>query len=433
MKRFWRILKYLGLALLAIVGISLTWLAVANARASARLEQKLAELRATGEPLSLADLARKPIPPEDNAATYLRRAKNDVQAIQLEVTAADEACSAAEQKAFEEGHLSPAMVKAIRAAFESYPHAMPLLEKASECADFDPQLNFNTDLVDVFVADMLPHMQDSRSDMRVLNYRALLLLADGQREEALRTSLIMFRLCRHFDRNPTLVGYLVAVACRGVSIFATDLILRSGPLPDSAYAALEAELARQDMAKLYRLALITERAHGLQSFREIGISPAGYMMLPMGKNDQCDYLEYMDVVIQGASRPYSDPRVQDDARRILDRAGVLTRAMEPGIQATQDAHCRGQAQMRCLRVLNALARRDRSGENREPKLTDLGLPPEAITDPFNGKPLHLKKLPDGWLIYSVGKNLKDDGGTLTDEREDVGLGPPLDKSCRSRN
>jgi len=35
----------------------------------------------------------------------------------------------------------------------------------------------------------------------------------------------------------------------------------------------------------------------------------------------------------------------------------------------------------------------------------------------------LKKLSDGWLIYAVGKNLKDDGGKLAD-LEDVGLGPP---------
>ena len=40
-----------------------------------RLEGQLAAIRAAGEPLTLADLARKPIPPEQNAATYLRRAE----------------------------------------------------------------------------------------------------------------------------------------------------------------------------------------------------------------------------------------------------------------------------------------------------------------------------------------------------------------------
>ena len=50
------------------------------------------------------------------------------------------------------------------------------------------------------------------------------------------------------------------------------------------------------------------------------------------------------------------------------------------------------------------------------------LPADATIDPFNGAPLHLAKLSEGWLIYSVGANLKDDGGDLVDKK-DVGLGP----------
>jgi len=34
----------------------------------------------------------------------------------------------------------------------------------------------------------------------------------------------------------------------------------------------------------------------------------------------------------------------------------------------------------------------------------------------------MKKVPEGWVIYSVGKNLKDDGGQVADQA-DAGLGP----------
>ena len=34
----------------------------------------------------------------------------------------------------------------------------------------------------------------------------------------------------------------------------------------------------------------------------------------------------------------------------------------------------------------------------------------------------MKKLAEGWVIYSVGRNLKDDGGQVADEA-DFGLGP----------
>ncbi len=58
-----------------------------------------------------------------------------------------------------------------------------------------------------------------------------------------------------------------------------------------------------------------------------------------------------------------------------------------------------------------------------PKLSELGLPAEATIDPFNGEPLHVKRLPQGWLVYSVGRNLQDDGGKL-DDNSDIGVGPP---------
>ena len=79
--------------------------------------------------------------------------------------------------------------------------------------------------------------------------------------------------------------------------------------------------------------------------------------------------------------------------------------------------------IRCLRVLNALQLKADLPAKEPPKLSDLGLAPEVTTDPFDGQPLRIKKLPQGWLIYSVGPNRIDDGGVL-DGRTDVGLGPP---------
>jgi len=82
--------------------------------------------------------------------------------------------------------------------------------------------------------------------------------------------------------------------------------------------------------------------------------------------------------------------------------------------------------IRCLRVLNALQAHVPAGSDKIPKLTELGLPVETTTDPFNGEPLHIKKLPQGWLVYSVGRNFRDDGGKVDDPNNgDVGVGPPL--------
>jgi len=55
-------------------------------------------------------------------------------------------------------------------------------------------------------------------------------------------------------------------------------------------------------------------------------------------------------------------------------------------------------------------------------LAELGLPAEVTTDPFNGQPLHVVKRPNGWLLYSVDMNLKDDGGQVG-QYSDSGFGP----------
>jgi hypothetical protein len=77
---------------------------------------------------------------------------------------------------------------------------------------------------------------------------------------------------------------------------------------------------------------------------------------------------------------------------------------------------------RSLRVLNALQAHVPTGGDRIPSLDSLGLPAGATIDPFNGERLHVKKSPQGWIVYSVGSNGVDDGGTF-DKAADIGVGP----------
>jgi hypothetical protein len=422
MRIFWRTLKLSGLGLLGIVGIGLIWLAVAKAAAEGRVEEKLAELRAAGQPTSLADLARKPIPPESNAATYLRRAADDLAAIEKEVEGALDAATAREQEDFAyRHHATPAVQKAMQAAFASHPNAIPLLEKAAECPHYDPQLDYSK-APQQFLKEYLESSQDVRRPIRVLDYRVVMLLMDEQREEAFQTCLTMLRLARHFDPRPLVINFLVTLAVRGVTIAATDDVLRSGPLPLACYDSLNAELARHDLGHARQAALRSERAFGIQKFREDSALRA-YLKSPSGMDDQASYLDFMEEAIQMAGRPYFDRQARAKTKVILVRAGPLTKSVAPALEAESVALARTQAGLRALAVLSAILVREQAGKTDEPKLSNLGLPAEVTTDPFNGKPLIVKKTPEGWLIYSVGMNLQDDGGKVDSELNDVGLGP----------
>lgn len=91
----------------------------------------------------------------------------------------------------------------------------------------------------------------------------------------------------------------------------------------------------------------------------------------------------------------------------------------------QYANCRILAQIRALRILIAILRLENAGKTVEPSLDALDLPPDAKVDPYTGEPMRLKKSPEGWTIYSVGVDLKDDGGTKFGgvAGEDAGIGP----------
>ena len=91
-----------------------------------------------------------------------------------------------------------------------------------------------------------------------------------------------------------------------------------------------------------------------------------------------------------------------------------------------------RSMIRSLRVLNALQTHVPAGSNEVPKLTELGLPAETITDPFTGEPLHVKKTPQGWLVYSVGPNFQDDGGKLDDPAQRRRWRWPAASGCQAR-
>jgi hypothetical protein len=105
--------------------------------------------------------------------------------------------------------------------------------------------------------------------------------------------------------------------------------------------------------------------------------------------------------------------------------------LEPALNAAREPAERTRAMSRSLRVLNALQTQVPTQGALVPKLTELGLPEEATIYPYNSEPLHVNKRPDGWMVYSVGNNLVDDGGIL-DGNKDIGSGPISPKEPKKK-
>ena len=399
------------IVIFVLLGIMAVWLWSSGGR----LDQRIAAIRAAGEPVTVADLKRPSIPPDKNADTFLRRAQPGVDALDKQFW-----YQQALGDAISQWRLSESDQRVLAAGFAAYPSVMAQLGQAADCPDYDSQLDYTLGPEELVVA-FLPRIQYFRSVARVLQARSCLLLSQGQRDEALRTCLVQLRLTRHYDKQPTLINYLVALACRDVAVEMTNRVLRDGDVPMDLRAELDDELAMQDKMDGAAFAFKSERTLGLANLQSLrsSWSPLNWRNV----KDECDYLDIMAEVIATASEPRY--KIANQFKRTVQRSqqvGPLTSLVTPTISATRDAPDRVQAQLRCLRVLNALQRSAARTKNSEPTLADLKLPAEATIDPLNGKPLLVKHSPQGITVYSVGTNLKDDDGTF-DDLLDFGIGP----------
>ena len=166
-----------------------------------QLERRLVALRQAGDPVQLADLAREPIPPEKNADVFLRRAADDLDAIQKELLAFYP------KTGYPTGTVGPADQERLEKLFAAYPKVMPLLEQAADCPDSDPQLD-GTLPTTRFLEPFMEHTSKHRLLYRVLRARSALLLAKGRADDALATQVLTLRLTRQWRREPLLIGYL---------------------------------------------------------------------------------------------------------------------------------------------------------------------------------------------------------------------------------
>jgi hypothetical protein len=417
-----KFLKWIGIVLLAFIAIALAVNAWFVWSTGARLERQLAAIRDAGDPISLADLTAKPIPPETNAAAYLQRISADAKAIWDEIYESPE---------FQDYHFSNAPIghsilmpiavqKRIRAAFDAHPKVIPVLEQAVACPYYDAQLDYTLPEEELS-SDHLKTIVQWRDFARVLYFRAALFAAEGNCDDAARMVLVALRLARHFDTAPMLSSYLVALTIRDIGVEAANHALQSGPVSERTRKDLDAELAIQERMEGFVPSLKYERARMLDIFP--GIAP-GHNFWIVGRGiwnmRESACLELFPVFIAKASELVTH---RDAQQVIASKNTSLTAVILPSFDIVFSKVAQTRALIRSLRVINAFQTHVPAGSGTAPNLAELGLPAETTTDPFNGEPLHIKKLPRGWLVYSVGRNLQDDGGKL-DDGSDVGIGPP---------
>lgn len=425
MKKWKIILLWTGVSIGISIAVALFLDAYLNWTTGTRLEQRLTYLREQeGEPICLADLARKPIPPEQNGAIYLLRADDYITAIGKELGDARGGIWGISNKDY-----NPEEIKKIKDALDAYPKVYPLLEQAVACDEIGSDLDFSQgtkELYRQYFKEFTPIILVIRHTNCYIASRVAMLIYYKQRDEALRSAILLLQLSRRMNCVQLNTNYILSHAMESAALTYINDILQSGPVSDQLRKDLNSELVLSDPSETYKKMLLAEQAFTIDSIRSETLSP----WLTFGRRNKIQLkalFMIQEFMNDSSSTPdrvsFNDLELtKPDSKELSDLVGAL--------RIYRTFSFQNLAYVRSLRIINALQKQGVSNTDKVPTMAELNLPDEVGIDPFNGKPMIIKKLPEGWLVYSVGKNLKDDGGkceVIQHEFLDFGFGPKLPK------
>jgi len=415
--RRWLWPKSLGGKLVVVCGFSLFLVAGLWFAALLTTERRLASAIVRCRELGYSGERRSPAPSVSEA---LNGAIPFEQACYLACVTIDEV-SKQHFRAFDERPKGVHAEEARRLASNS--DYERLLKEADERVHFQSSIDaaIPSSILWLAVRDHLDDLVDVETQM------ASDLAAAGDPTKAVDRLLRVLRLFRKRAANDSKMGFVPRYFSQRAVFEELNIILRERSLPGETHDRIESELRTQDLftGELWP-ALSQRQFNDLIEQKKQSLLHTTFLLRPLANIDEGFAFERLELALVARIMSYRESRKQPWETHPL--AGLpflkLEWHMDHGVQqATTLARLSGathRARVRSLRILNAMARLKKFGANLE----TLGLPPECLVDPFDGRSMRIINDEQGLRIYSVGSNGQDDQGLIDRPNQyDVGFGP----------
>jgi len=289
-----------------------------------------------------------------------------------------------------------------------------------------PQSRFPVYYEQGFDAPM-SHLRPLRTLVSLLSLRATAELAAGQSEQALADTLLILRITESLRSEPFLISHLVRLAMLENALAPVWEGWVDHRWNEEQLAALEEALGKLDFPADCRLAF-----HGELVFSELYVDaevrPRPFISLMLRgwvyQNKAALgrlYLESLLPIIDAKARvisPAAARKAQEIRRRICTPRrpwNFMAAMLAPPLETSLMRFAFGQAHADLARAAIALER-FRLARGSYPESLD-AVAPEFLKKPphdiVNGGPLKYRRVGDRFLLYSVGWNETDDGGTIS--------------------
>jgi hypothetical protein len=343
---------------------------------------------------------------------------------------------------------------ALAAEIDDKPEAIALGQKLLEMGEGHHKIVYNKFSFNT----LLTHLQTSRGVANFLRKDLLLRADEGDISGAVRSSRIILGIGRSLGDEEFAISQLFRIACETMSMNGFERALSQGETTDAELTAAQRDYAKEDEQPLLLYALRGERATTFDALDQAatgevdatqftaatgtgggGTSTVLAVALQFGafsRHNQAVALEMMNDAVEIAKRPTHEQNELwerwSNARRspggLAALKDAMVRLVAPAGENLAKAYQRSRALLRAGQLM-AACERFRIADGRWPNDQGELIPvylPHALLDPYDGKPLRIKRITGGLAVYALGEDQKDDGGKF-DRRKgatggyDVGL------------
>jgi len=308
-----------------------------------------------------------------------------------------------------------------------------------------PNCYFERDYHWPTIATTLPEIRHLRIAARMLALDARVQAADGNVRAAIEDINAMFAMSQHIKTDSFLVCMMVSFSIEQTATAAFQSLLLSNKLSEDDLGLLRIAVVPSHQRLLER-ALRGDEACSLTTFCEVGrgeltcsfvsiywgqcsvpvrdteyadISGSLYRVL-MFANDLAEHRRLSQQMRAIAEKPYYQAAAQwedFDAQLANGKiTGLLNLLLLPATRACCVAGAQADARCQALRLGLAVEKYRLRNRRLPTRLEDLtpDFIPVVPLDPFDGKPMRMKRTDHSLIVYSIGPDGIDNGGTPID-------------------
>ncbi len=321
-------------------------------------------------------------------------------------------------------------MKDVESLLAKYAREMDVLHEA---ASMGGKARYNVKFEEGFVA-ILPHAQELRTVCRMLCLESYVHAHQGDAHRAAESIHAGLLAAMSLENEPIPVSQVVCAAYIRLMTDTLQELLPNTDFSDKDLAMLQDTVRQYDARRSLRRGLAGVRALAIITFQEPAAADQfakfdrrqKWLLSALGERtgDLTRYLELMDKVMAAVERPWpeaiaSASAVSDEAE-LISEANLVDHLRYALTSSSFTAHdkffeslAETEARLRVTDALLAAARHHKRHGRLPSQATDMV--PEFLDeipqDSFSEGPLRLVFDEDRFTVYSMGSNLRDDGGS----------------------